>query len=408
MRAMVIVGAGECGARAASALREAGWAGPIELLGAERHLPYERPPLSKAALLCEDDPDPVTVHDAAALADLGVSHRGAVEVVDVDRAVREVVLADGERIGYERLLLATGAAPRPLPLAADFSRVHTLRTHDDALRLRASLRSAQRVVVIGAGFIGLELASAAVALGCDVTVLEVADRVLGRAVPADVAALVHARHVEAGAEIRCGVTLAAITESEDATTVTLGDGTTVDCDVLIVGIGAVPETSLAEKAGLDIDNGIKVDERLATSDPDVFAAGDCCSFPHPLYDGRRIRLEAWRNAQDQAVVAAQNMVGADRTYDAVPWFWSDQYDLSLQVAGLPGEAVTEVVRSRPDGVDIRYGVDAAGRLVSVAAVGPGNAVAKDVRLAEMAIGKRVVADVAALADPTVNFKQFLR
>ncbi|MET0452255.1 MAG: FAD-dependent oxidoreductase [Mycobacterium sp.] len=408
MPAMVIVGAGECGARAASELRGAGWSGAIELLGVERHLPYERPPLSKAVLLSEQDPDPVTVHDEAALAALGVTHRGGAEVVDVDRSNRDVVLATGERIAYERVLLATGASPRPLPLAAGFSRVHTLRTHDDALRLRASLRTADRVTVIGGGFIGLELAAAAVSLGCDVTVLEVAGRLLGRAVPAEVAAIVHARHADAGVTIRCGVTLSGITESDAEATVTLGDGSTVGCDVLVVGIGAVPETALAEKAGLDVDNGIKVDGRLATTDPHVFAAGDCCSFPHPLYDDRRIRLEAWRNAQDQAIVAAHNMLGGDCTYDAVPWFWSDQYDLSLQVAGLPAMAATEVVRSRPDGVDIRYGINDAGRLVSVAAVGLGNTVAKDVRLAEMAIGKRVIADPAALADPTVNFKHFLR
>lgn len=408
MPAMVIVGAGECGARAASALREAGWAGPIELLGAERHLPYERPPLSKAALLSEQDPEPVTVHDDAALAALGITHRGGVEVIDIDRHDRDVVLATGERIAYEKMLLATGASPRPLPLAAGFSRVHTLRTHDDALRLRASLRAAQRVTVIGGGFIGLELASAATSLGCTVTVLEVADRLLGRAVPAEVAALVAARHADDGVTIRCGVTLGAITESDAAATVVLGDGSIVDCDVLIVGIGAVPETALAEKAGLDVDNGIKVDGHLVTSDPHVFAAGDCCSFPHPLYGGQRIRLEAWRNARDQAVVAAYNMLGDTRVYDAVPWFWSDQCDLSLQVAGLPSTAAREVVRSRPDGVDIRYGIDDAGRLVSVAAIGPGNVVAKDVRLAEMAIAGRIVIDPAALADPTVNVKQFLR
>ncbi len=249
MSAMVIVGAGECGARAAAALREDGWHGAIELLGAERHLPYERPPLSKATLLSEDAPGPVTVHDEAALVELGIDHRGEVEVVDIDRARREVVLASGERIGYERLLLATGAAPRRLPMAAGFSRVHTLRTHDDAMRLRASLRCAERVAIIGGGFIGLELAAAAVSLGCDVTVLEVADRLLGRAVPAEIAALVHTRHVDAGATIRCGVTLSAITESDAAAIVTFGDGTTVDCDVLIVGIGAMPETALAEKAG---------------------------------------------------------------------------------------------------------------------------------------------------------------
>jgi 3-phenylpropionate/trans-cinnamate dioxygenase ferredoxin reductase subunit len=405
---MVIVGAGECGGRAAAELRHGGWTGPIELIGAERHPPYARPPLSKAALLGGEDPSPVGMPDRDALTELRVNHRGGVEVTDIDSGRHEVVLATGEHIDYERLLLATGATPRPLPMAAGFSRVHTLRTHDDAIRLRAGLRSARRVAVIGGGFIGLELASAAHSLGCEVTVLEVGNRILGRAVPAEVAALVHARHVDAGVRICCGVTLGALTETDDAVTVALGDGTAVDCDILIVGIGAVPETSLAEKAGLDVDNGIEVDQHLVTSEPHVFAAGDCCSFPHPLYGGRRIRLEAWRNAHDQAVVAAHNMLGGDRVYDAVPWFWSDQYDLSLQVAGLPAAAITEVVRHRPDGVDIRYGIDDAGRLVSVAAVGPGNAVAKDVRLAEMVIGKRVVVDRGALADPAVNLKQFLR
>ncbi|BAH55327.1 NAD(P)/FAD-dependent oxidoreductase [Rhodococcus opacus] len=408
MPAMVIVGAGECGARAAAELRAGGWDGRIELIGAERHLPYERPPLSKAALLADHDPVPLSAYDAAALRDLDIIHHTGVEVTDLDREQREVVLAGGERIEYERVLLATGATPRMLPMTAGFHRAHTLRTHDDALRLRTQLRSATRVTVIGGGFIGLELAAAARSLGCEVTLLEVADRLLGRAVPAEVAALVHARHVEAGVSVRCGVSLTEITETSSGTTVTLGDSTTVDGDILVIGIGAVPETTLAEKTGLHVDNGITVDHRLATSDPRIFAAGDCSSFPHPLYEGRRIRLEAWRNAQDQAVVAAHNMIGGDRTYDAVPWFWSDQYDVSLQVAGLPAEAATEVVRSRPDGVHIRYGIDGTGRLVSAAAVGTGNSVAKDIRLAEMAIAKRVVADPAALADPTVNFKHFLR
>lgn len=405
---MVIVGAGECGARAATTLRQAGWTGSIELIGNERHLPYERPPLSKAALLAEDTPRPVIVSDEAVLADLGIVHHAGTEVVDIDRSRREVVLSTGEHIGYHRVLLATGASPRQLPLAAGFSRVHTLRTHEDAVRLRASLRAAERVVVIGGGFIGLELASAAVSLGADVTVLEAADRLLGRAVPAEIAELVHARHDDAGVTIRCAVALSGIAESDHSATVALSDGTSVDCDVLIVGVGAVPESALAEKAGLDVENGIKVDARLATSDPDIFAAGDCCSFPHPLYEGRRIRVEAWRNAQDQAIVAAHNMIGAGRIYDAVPWFWSDQYDLSLQVAGLPAEATAEVVRSRPDGVQIRYGLDGIGRLVSAAGIGPGNAVAKDIRLAEMMIAKRMVVDPVALADASVNVKQFLR
>jgi 3-phenylpropionate/trans-cinnamate dioxygenase ferredoxin reductase component len=408
MPAMVIVGAGDCGARAASALRETGWSGPIELLGAERHLPYERPPLSKAALLSDREPDPVAVHTEEALAELGITHRANVEVTDIDRNRGQVVLGSGERIEYDRLLLATGASSRPLPMAAGFTRVHSLRTHDDALRLRTGLRSAARVVVVGGGFIGLELAAAANTLGVDVTVLEVADRLLGRAVPAEIAAVVHSRHLDAGVTVHCDVTLHTITESDSAVTVSLADGSAFDCDLLVVGIGAVPESALAEKAGLEVENGIKVDRHLATSDPRIFAAGDCCSFPHPLYGDRQIRLEAWRNAQDQAGVAARNMLGAALTYDAVPWFWSDQYDLSLQVAGLPAAAVTEVVRSRADGVDIRYGLDGAGRVVSAAGVGPGNSVAKDIRLAEMMIAKRVVADPAVLADPAVNVKHLLR
>jgi 3-phenylpropionate/trans-cinnamate dioxygenase ferredoxin reductase subunit len=173
-------------------------------------------------------------------------------------------------------------------------------------------------------------------------------------------------------------------------------------------VGAVPETALAEKAGLAVDDGVRVDDRLRTSDPDIFAAGDCCSFPHPLYDGRRIRLEAWRNAHDQAVVAARNLLGTDEPYRAVPWFWSDQYDLTLQVAGLADAAATEVVRRRPDGVELRFGLGPDGRLLSAAAIGPGNAVAKDVRLAELLIAARAVPDPADLTDPAVPLKGLVR
>jgi 3-phenylpropionate/trans-cinnamate dioxygenase ferredoxin reductase subunit len=179
-------------------------------------------------------------------------------------------------------------------------------------------------------------------------------------------------------------------------------------DTVVAGVGAVPETGLAEKAGLAIDNGVRVDDRLTTSDPDIFAAGDCCSFPHPLYGGHRIRLEAWRNAQDQGRAVARNMLGDERPFAAVPWFWSDQFDLTLQIAGLPDAAAQEVVRDRPDGVTIRFGLGDDGRLLSAAAIGTGNAVAKDIRLAEMLIARRAVPDSATLADPAVPLKSLLR
>ncbi|WP_219419788.1 NAD(P)/FAD-dependent oxidoreductase [Pseudonocardia nigra] len=399
---MVVVGGGECGARAALAMRAAGWTGPVTLVGEEAMAPYERPPLSKAALI-GDAPSPATICDETALRDAGISFLAGVPVTHVDRDAHEIGLADGRRLGYERLLLATGAAPRRLPLPGADG-VRYLRTHADALALRERLRPGARVGVVGGGFIGLELAASAVARGCTVTVVEVAPRLMGRVVPVEVAAVLADRHTRAGVDVRCGVGLAGL----EPTGLDLDTGETVPCDVVVAGIGAVPETALAEKAGLAVDDGLRVDARLATSDPDVFAAGDCCSFPHPLYDDRRIRLESWRNAQDQGTAAARSMLGADEPFAAVPWMWSDQYELTLQIAGLPDAAVTEVVRRRPDGVEIRFGLGEDGRLLAASAVGEGNAVARDVRVAELLVGRRATPAPAALADPAVPLKSLLR
>jgi 3-phenylpropionate/trans-cinnamate dioxygenase ferredoxin reductase subunit len=400
---IVVVGAGECGARAVFELRSAGWDGPITLVGAEDALPYERPPLSKAVLTGAAEPAPVC--DAATLRDPGVEVVRGRAAVDIDRENHELVLADGRRIAYERMLLATGAAPRRLPWADGG---HYLRCLADVLTLRDRLRPGARIGVIGGGFIGLELAASATARGCAVTVVEVAPRLLARAVPAEVAATVAARHEQAGVDVRCGTGVAGLSDRGAAVAIELTTGDTVECDAVVVGIGAVPETALAEKAGLAVDNGVRVDSRLRTSDPDIFAAGDCCSFPHPLYGDRRIRLEAWRNAHEQADTAARNLLGADEPYRAVPWFWSDQYDLTLQIAGLPEAAMNEAVRTRPDGVEIRFGLGTDGRLVSAAAIGPGNTVAKDIRLAEMLIAAQASPAAAALTNPAMPLKALLR
>jgi 3-phenylpropionate/trans-cinnamate dioxygenase ferredoxin reductase subunit len=406
MTGMVIVGAGEAGTRAAMALREAGWVGPIALVGEEAEAPYERPPLSKAALTCEPEPVPKTICDQAKLADAGVDFVHGVAATGIDRAAHRVVLADGRRIPYGRLLLATGARVRRLAISGSEHLLY-LRSFADALALRRRLQPGTRVGIIGGGFIGLELAASAVARGCVVTVVELAPRILGRAVPEAIAAIVAARHEAAGVRLICGTGVERVEDADGSLRIMLSTDGTVACDVAIAGVGAAPDTALAEAAGLDLENGIRVDATLRTSDPDIFAAGDCCSFPHPLFGGRRIRLEAWRNAQDQGNHVARTMLGSDVEYDTPPWFWSDQHDLTLQIAGLPDAGVAEVVRRREDGVKLRFRLDDAGRLVAASAVGIGNAVAKDIRLTEMLIARRAVPDRAQLADPSVNLKRLL-
>ncbi|MER5219831.1 NAD(P)/FAD-dependent oxidoreductase [Streptomyces flaveus] len=407
---MVVVGAGECGTRAAFELREAGWTGPITLVGSENVLPYERPPLSKSVLTGPEEAcEPTALCESRVLRDAGIKFIAGAAVTGIDRDAHHAVLSDGRRIAYQRLLLATGATARRLPLAGiDAGGVRYLRSRADALVLRDRLRPGARVGVIGGGFIGLELAAAAAARGCAVTVIEAAPRPLSRAVPTAIATAVADRHRQAGVDLRCGLTVERLTRRDGALLLELAGGEMLECDTVVAGVGAVPETALAEKAGLAVENGVRVDARLTTSDPDIFAAGDCCSFPHPLHDGRRIRLEAWRNAQDQGRAAARNMLGDDQPFAAVPWFWSDQFDLTLQIAGLPDTAAQEVVRERPDGVRIRFGLGTDGRLLSAAAIGAGNAVAKDIRLAEMLIARRAAPDAAALTDPATPLKALLR
>lgn len=407
-RGMVIVGAGECGLRAAMALREQGYAGPLTLIGEEAHLPYERPPLSKHALVSEGDPLPKTIAAAEALETKGVICRTHTAAIGIDRAAKTVHLADGSSLPYEKLLLATGAVPRRLALhAADSKRVAYLRTFDDALAIRAALRPGSRLAVIGGGFIGLELAASARKRGATVTVIEALPRILSRAVPEDHAKVIAARHLAEGVDLRCGVGVTAIRETAAAVEIALADGSTVAADLLVIGIGAVPVTALAEAAGLAIENGIAVDETLQTSDPDVFAAGDCCSFPLAIYGGRRVRLESWRNAQDQGNLAARNMLGAHEAISAVPWFWTDQYDLVFQVAGLPDAGSDTVRRDLGDGAFILFHVEPAGRLMAASGIGKGNVVARDIRLAEMLIARRAVPAQTALADPQFKLKSLL-
>lgn len=405
---MIIVGAGEAGARAAAELRAQGWSGPITLIGKEAAAPYERPPLSKSILTDEQEPTQATILDADRLAELGIQFINNRSVVQIDRNAHFVELNDGLKIRYERLLLATGASPRKLHInGVSMDGLLYLRTFADAIELRSRLKPGKRLVVIGAGFIGLEVAASARTIGCSVTVIEVGPRILMRGVPEEIATIVEARHRQAGVHFKTGTGIQHIVREHEEFSILLADGTIVHADEIVVGIGAIPETTLAERCGLKIENGIYTDEKLATSDPDIYAAGDCCSFPHALYGGRRIRLEAWRNAQDQGTHAAQNMLGASKIYSDIPWFWSDQYDLTLQVAGLPDSGVLTVCREINESDKLYFHLSNDNRLASASAVGQNANIAKDMRLAEMLIHKQAILDPHVLRDASVKMKSLL-
>jgi 3-phenylpropionate/trans-cinnamate dioxygenase ferredoxin reductase subunit len=400
MSSIVIIGAGECGGRAALQLRERGYDGAVTLIGDERHAPYERPPLSKDGILSGSDPKFIAA--AAEYADRGIDLRTEVTATRIDRAKKLVSISDGSALPYTRLLLATGARPRLLPGHPVSARVFTLRSHSDALAIKPHLASGKRVAIIGGGFIGLELAAAARGLGASVTLVEGLPRLLSRGVPPEIAEVVTARHLAAGVNILCGVRIHALEQLETAIRVRLADGQVVEADSVVVGIGSLPNAELAADAGLAIENGIAVDEFLRTSDPEIFAAGDCCSFPVDVYGGRRIRLESWRSAQEQAMVAAANLTDANEPLRTVPWFWSDQYELTLQVAGL-GEGAARAIRRDMGGDSfIIFQLDERDRLLAASGIGSGNAVARDIRLAEMLIARGAVIDAAALAAPDVK------
>jgi 3-phenylpropionate/trans-cinnamate dioxygenase ferredoxin reductase component len=341
----VIAGASLAGAKTAEALREEGFGGQIVLIGAEPHFPYERPPLSKEYLQGAAGRDAIFVHEDGWYADNGVDLRLGTAVTAVDRGAHEVALAGGERLRYDKLLLATGAVPRRLPVpGADADGVLYLRTVDDSDRMREALAAASRVVVVGAGWIGLEVAASARNAGPEVTIVEEMDLPLLRVLGPEVAPVFLNLHREHGVDVRLGSRVAEVLVSGGrggearAAGVRLHDGTEIGADVVVVGIGVVPAVDLAEAAGLEVEDGVVTDAALRTSDPDIFAAGDVARAYHPVL-GRRIRVEHWANALNQPPTAARAMLGKDAAFERLPFFYTDQYDLGMEYAGYtqPGE-----------------------------------------------------------------------
>ena len=391
MAGIVIVGAGQAGGNAAVAAREAGYEGEITLVGAEPHLPYERPPLSKDALLAATMPGPQLFFSREKLAERKIATVLGVRVEAIRTEAREVTLADGRVLGWEKLLIATGGRPRTLQVPGG-EHALLLRTHEDAAAIHARLVPGTRVACIGAGVIGLEIASSARTRGCEVAVIETADGVMGRVLSAPMAAFMRERHEAAGTALHLGAAVHAIEPGR-----VICGGFEVPADVVIAGIGMVRDTALAETAGIACPGAVPVDETTTTDVPDVHAAGDVAEFPHPLF-GRRMVLETWRHAQNHGIAAGRAMAGKPQAYDDVPWFWTDQLGLNLQVAGLPREGVRTVWRGEVGAASFTvFHLDEAACVIGAEGLGA----AREIRAAQALIKARQPVDATMLADPAV-------
>jgi 3-phenylpropionate/trans-cinnamate dioxygenase ferredoxin reductase subunit len=404
---VVIVGGGHAGVEAAAALRMAGSDAPITIIGDETGTPYSRPPLSKGVLAGTAHLSEIALRTEEFYLRENIDLLPGRTVTEIDAAGRAVQLDDGDSVAYESLVIATGSRARmlPNPELQHASNVLTLRTLEDTLRLQEFLRPGARAAIIGGGYIGLEIASAAQRAGVETTILEAADRVLARVTSAPVSEFFQRIHAEEGVDIRTGARIAGFRMDErgDVAAVLLEGAPDLEIDFLLVGIGVTPRTELAERAGALVDNGIVVDAQLRSSLPGVYAIGDVARHPCPQHGGLR-RLESAPNASEQARHVARSILGEEVSYSALPWFWSDQYDLKLQSVGLSATADTVVARPAP-GQDRKLEVFylADSRLIAADIVGaPG-----DFAFSRKLVESKSVVDPAALADPDTPLRTFL-
>ena len=369
MKRLVVVGASLAGLRAAQATRKAGFDGDLVMVGEERHLPYTRPPLSKELLAGEHTVDRVQLP----CDELGIEWRLGVPATRLDRGSRRVVLAEGDEVAYDRLILATGSRPRRWPgPGAELDGVHVLRDLDDALAIRKAFDDRPHVVIVGAGFIGCEVAQTARKEGLEVTLIEIAATPMLPLGP-ELGAWCAELHRDHGVDLRLGTGVAGLIGDGHVEAVELADGERVSADIVVVGLGAVPNTEWLADSGLHLDPGLQCDATLtAVGDPDILGAGDIAEWPHPLADDEAIRIEHWTVAAEQGQLAGRNapLEPAERkAYLAPPYFWSDQYDVKIQSLGLPGRAdAVELLESTPDRSRLVYGAERDGRLVGVIAI----------------------------------------
>ncbi len=344
----VIVGGGLAGAKAAESLRSEGFEGPLVLVGDEDGLPYERPPLSKDFLRGEVARESAFVHDEAFYEQHRIELRPSTRATELRLAERELVLSDGERLGFKSLLLATGAEPRRLRIeGSDLAGIRYLRNLEDSEAIREGIRPGAKLVVVGAGWIGAEVAASARSMGAEVALIDPMEVPLQRVLGTEVGSVYRDLHAEHGVELRLGEGVEGFEGAERVERVRLASGSAVDCDLVVVGVGVMPRSGLAHAAGIDVDNGIVVDERLQTSAPGVFAAGDVANHRHPQFGP--LRVEHWANALNQGLAAGRSMLGTGEPYDRVPYFFSDQYDVGMEYSGYAGPDDDVVFRGDREG-----------------------------------------------------------
>lgn len=346
----VVIGASHAGSLLAVQVRKEGWQGRIVLISAEAQMPYHRPPLSKAVLSGEKEVDAVLLRPALLYSNNDIELRLGEQVTQIDRAEKCVHFASGETLAYDKLALCTGASPRHLPMGEGLDGVHYLRNANDVAGIQSQMEEGKRAVIVGGGYIGLEVAAVMSKKGLQVSVVEMSSRLLQRVaspVISDYFRLLHEHH---GVRILTDASVEGIRDGGTELAVLFSDASQIAADIVVIGVGVLPETGLAKAAGLEVADGIVVDAYMGTSDPDIVAAGDCTVFPSARY-GCSLRLESVQNALDQARVAAANVCEKPQIYDSLPWFWSDQYDVKLQSAGLRLDHEHEIVRGNPNVID---------------------------------------------------------
>ena len=400
MAGMVIIGAGHAAGQAAASLRQEKYTGPITIIGDEAHVPYQRPPLSKAYLSGSQEVERVYLRAEKFYNEKDIDLRLSTRATVIDRNAKTVELEGGEKIDYDKLLISTGSRPRRLSIpGSDLNGIHYLRTIEDVDGIRASMSEGANLVIVGGGYIGLEVAAVGKELGLNVDVLEMEERILQRVTTPTMSTYYDALHRGRGVNIHTNTGVTGFSGNGKVEKVLCGD-TEFDADLVIVGIGIIPNIELAEAAGLHCDNGIVVDDHCQTSDPDIYAAGDCTNHPNALLN-RRLRLESVPNAMDQARTSAANMLGGDKSYAAIPWFWSDQYELKLQMVGFSADGNREVLRG--DMASNQFAVFYLNDSTVVAADAVNSP--KEFMLCKQLVGKSVDAEV--LSDPAADLKSLI-
>jgi len=400
MKPIVIVGGGQAAGQAVASLRQEGFEGDLIIIGDETHPPYQRPPLSKQYLLKEHGLERVYLRPEKFYADKGIALKLGVTVDAIDTAAQTVTTSEGETIAYEKLLIATGSRPRILNIeGSDLPGIHYLRTISDVDAIADEFAEGKKLVVVGGGYIGLEVASVAVKFGLDVSVLEMEDRILQRVTTPEMSAFYDQLHRGRGVKIYTNTLVSGFAGNARVESVLCAEQE-FEADIVIVGIGIIPNTEIAEAAGIQCDNGIVVDDHCQTSVQGVYAAGDCSNHPNPLLN-RRLRLESVPNAMDQARTAAANMTGGDKTYAAVPWFWSDQYELKLQMVGFSSDGDTQVLRGDKETNQFAVFYLKDNAVVAVDAVNS----PREFMICKQLYGKQV--DPAQLSDPDFDLKQLM-